>query len=97
MVLSQPGVNAADYQSRLHVPYLKHMMSGEVKEIRSSISVTDVIGNLDPEKFSEVLQDTCGARLLRVDASSESCQLRDIPSDKAFADDFPSSKPEHFP
>lgn len=77
MIVSQPGVNLIDYWGRIQVPHLRRMINGDVKNIRSSMMVQHVAGNLELERFRHVTQDTCGARLLRIDASSKSLSLRD--------------------
>ena len=61
----------ADYNNRLSTPHLKQMTSGEDKDIRSSLIITDVIGEIDADEIVRVIEEKCGAVLLRVDASSE--------------------------
>lgn len=68
-MVSQPGVNAVDYEDRAS-PYLRMKMLGDDKTIRSSLTVKEVIGKLSGDHFSRVIQDKCGAGQLRVDASS---------------------------
>ena len=46
-------------------------MSGEDKRIRSSFTVTDVLGQLDTRVMIETLEKKCSAGTLNVDASSE--------------------------
>jgi hypothetical protein len=45
-------------------------MLGKEGKIGSSVSVQDVLGSLDIEALSMMLQEKCGAGLTRVDASS---------------------------
>lgn len=71
VIISQPGVNAADYHSHLSVPHLRQMISGDIKAIRSSLSVTDVIGNINSERFGQVAEDACGARSIRMTSSGK--------------------------
>lgn len=71
VIVSQPGVNAADFYNRHSAPHMRRMISGDNKEIRSSMAVTDVIGTLDPTEYKQVAQDTCGGRLLKIDISSK--------------------------
>lgn len=69
--MSQPGVNAVDYQDRA-TPYLRMKMLGDDKSIRSSLTVNEVMGELSADHLSKVIQEKCGAEHLRVDASSKS-------------------------
>lgn len=71
VIVSQPGVNVVDYHNRHSAPHLKQMTLGREKETRSTLIVTDVLGDIDADKMVRVVQDKCGAVLLRVDASSK--------------------------
>ena len=71
IVVSQPGVNAGDFQGRA-APYLRMKMLGDDKSIRSSLTVNEVVGELSADYISNVIQEKCGAGHLRVDASSKS-------------------------
>ena len=51
-------------------------MSGEDKRIRSSFTVTDVLGQMDTGTIMETLERKCSAGILNVDASSEYYDLR---------------------
>ena len=46
------------------------MTRGDDKHIRSSVAVSDVLGNMDADQLGQVVKEKCGAGLLRVDASS---------------------------
>lgn len=46
-------------------------MLGDDKDTRSSLTVKDVLGQVEGDEFSRILQDRCGAAPLRVDASSK--------------------------
>lgn len=71
VLVSQAGVSAADYSSKASMPQMRAKMLGRDGRIGSSLSVQAVLGNLDIEAFSRMLQDKCGAALTRIDASSE--------------------------
>ena len=71
ILVSQPGANAADYSSRDSVPQMRARMLRKEGKVGSTISVEDVLGDLNLEICSKMLQDKCGAGLTRVDASSE--------------------------
>lgn len=47
-------------------------MLGDDKNIRSSFMVKEVMGELDGNRLSKIIQEKCGAGHLRVDASSKS-------------------------
>lgn len=71
VIVSQPGVNAADYHDYFSAPHMRQNIAGDNKHIRSSTTVSDVLGALDVESMSKVVQEKCGAEVLHVDASSE--------------------------
>lgn len=71
MIVSQPGVNAADYQDRFSAPHMRQNIAGDNKNVRSSITVSNVMGALDAEGMSKEVQERCGAEVLHVDASSK--------------------------
>ena len=70
VIVSQPSVRTTDYSGR-HSPHLRKWVSGEDKRIRSSFTVTDVLGHMDTSEFVELLEKQCDAGTLDVDASSE--------------------------
>lgn len=75
VVISQPGVNAADFQNPFSTPHLRQKLMGEDKKIQSSLVVSDVVGKFDFASLSRLLQGNCGASLLEVDASSKSSMV----------------------
>lgn len=72
VVVSQPGVHAEDYSDRYAAPHLRKKIQAEDKRIRSVATVTDVLGDIDPDNLVGAIEEKCGAALLRVDASSSS-------------------------
>lgn len=70
-MVSQPGVNAADYGSRFSAPHLRKRVAGEDENVRSGSTVADVLGEIDPRRLVEVVENKCGAGLTSVDASSK--------------------------
>lgn len=75
VIVSQPAVNAADYHDPEAAPRLRRNIGGENKNIRSSMTVSDVLGALDAESVSRQLQEQCGAEVVRIDASSKRSSL----------------------
>ncbi|CAF9908560.1 MAG: hypothetical protein ALECFALPRED_004675 [Alectoria fallacina] len=89
VVVSQPGVNAIDYQDRAS-PYLRMKMLGDDKSIRSSLAVSEVMGELSGNDLSKVIQEKCGARHLRVDASTGSFTIFEDTKPRVINLDFPA-------
>ena len=71
VIVSQPGVNALDYSGQHSTPHLDRWISGEDKDIRTSYTVSDVLGELDIGALVRTLEKKCGAGTLTVDASSK--------------------------
>lgn len=71
MVISQPGVGAADYGSRFSSPHLRKRIAGEDEKVRSSFTVADVSGEIDLSELVRLVEKKCGAGLMSVDASSK--------------------------
>lgn len=76
MIVSQQAVNAADYHDPEAAPRLRRNIGGGNKNIRSSMTVSDVLGSLDADSVSRQLQEKCGAEVVRIDASSKRSSLR---------------------
>lgn len=70
MIVSQPGVNAADYADKSAAPHLRMLVQQGERKVRSSFAVKDVVGTLDVEEISRTLEDKCRAGHMRIDASS---------------------------
>ncbi|MCJ1454245.1 hypothetical protein MMC28_004597 [Mycoblastus sanguinarius] len=90
VIVSQLGVNAADYHGRLSAPHLRMKMLGNDKSIRSSLSVKDVLGGLDAQEMSRIVQAKCGAGHLRVDASTGSFAIAENAKPRVINLDFPA-------
>ena len=90
-MVSQPGVNAADYGSRFSAPHLRKRIAGEDENVRSSFTVADVVGEMDTKRLVDVIGKKCGAGLMSVDASSK-CLLRkargELASDRDIVEDL---------
>ena len=71
VIVSQPGVNAADYKGRDAAPHLKNWVKDNDKRIRSGFALTDVLGQINTATFAETLKTSCSATTLSVDAASQ--------------------------
>ncbi|KAL8770763.1 MAG: hypothetical protein Q9209_003630 [Squamulea sp. 1 TL-2023] len=90
IVVTQPGVYAEDYSDQYAAPHLRRKISGEDGRIRSTMSVMDVLGEVDTEMIERVVKKQCGAALLRVDASTGSFTIADDPKPRIIHVDFPT-------
>ena len=70
-MVSQPGVKAADYGNRFSAPHLRKRIGGDDENVRSSFTVADVFGEIDPNGLVRLVEKKCGAGLMSVDASSK--------------------------
>ena len=59
VVVEQDWVSAADYADGRSTPRLAHYMSGQQPEVKSIVSVPDVVGLVD-SKMIKYLEDNCG-------------------------------------
>ena len=59
VVVEQDWVSAADYADGRSTPRLAHYMSGQQPEVKSIVSVPDVVGSMD-SKIIQYLEDHCG-------------------------------------
>ncbi|KAL8645413.1 MAG: hypothetical protein Q9226_007318 [Calogaya cf. arnoldii] len=90
IIVSQPGVHAEDYSDRYAAPHLRRKVSGEDERIRSTMSVTDVLGQVNAEEIVASVEERCGAALLRIDASTGSFTINDDPKPRIINVDFPA-------
>lgn len=51
------------------------MTAGEKTSVRSSVGITEVVGDLDTKIWEEILQQKCGAQVTNVDGKSMLIQL----------------------
>ncbi|KAN0076645.1 BIG/ATPase V1 complex, subunit S1 [Elaphomyces granulatus] len=69
VIASQPGVHATDYSTRQSAPRLRERVMGGDKAIRSSFTVTEVVGEVDLGYIRHLLEEKCGVHLTEIDAS----------------------------
>ncbi|KAI4124616.1 MAG: hypothetical protein LQ347_005676 [Umbilicaria vellea] len=90
VVISQPGVGAADYGSRFSSPHLRKRIAGEDEKVRSSFTVADVSGEIDLSELVRLVEKKCGAGLMSVDASTGSFAMIDDMRPRVIQLDFPT-------
>ncbi|KAH0541910.1 hypothetical protein FGG08_003630 [Glutinoglossum americanum] len=73
VIISQPGVNAADFLPRDSAPHLRRSLGLEDQgngKVKSSLQIADVVGELDLHELQQYLETACEAGVLSVDAST---------------------------
>ena len=69
IVAHQPGASSRDY-SPSSTPHLKDLVQKRKMNVKSGASVSDVVGEMDPEVTLRALQKACGAERLPIDPLS---------------------------
>ncbi|KPI45846.1 uncharacterized protein AB675_598 [Cyphellophora attinorum] len=73
IIVSQPGVTARDYSSKKTTPTLAQRLSSKGSHgVRSSVSIPDVVGEIDTEQWRRSLQSNCKLDVVVVDATAGS-------------------------
>ncbi|KAI9748893.1 MAG: hypothetical protein M1815_002888 [Lichina confinis] len=97
ILVSQPGVNAADFKTASAAPHLRrYMTGGEGEDSRSptaSFHVPDVLGHFDLVWAESYLERTCGAEIMNVDASTGVFKTVDDMKPRVVRLDFPRLPP----
>ncbi|KAF1929575.1 BIG1-domain-containing protein [Didymella exigua CBS 183.55] len=75
VVVEQEGVSAADYADGRLTPRLAQYMAGQHHDVKSTVSVPDVVGKVDIAEITKYLESKCG--------SVKSVQLDTPPASKA--------------
>jgi hypothetical protein len=75
VVVEQEGVSAADYADGRSTPRLTQYMAGQHDDVKSTVSVPDVVGKVDVAEITRYLETKCG--------SVKSVQLDTPPASKA--------------
>ncbi|KAJ8608052.1 hypothetical protein MRB53_039887 [Persea americana] len=70
IIVSQPGVEAADFKGRHAAPHLRRRLNDEDDRIMSSVIVPEVVGEVDVQRMASYFERTCGAILTNVEAAS---------------------------
>lgn len=74
IVAHQPGVSSTDFRQP-STPHLREYVQKRKQHIKSSASVSEVVGDIDPEMTVKALQKACGAEPMAIDPLSERCSL----------------------
>ncbi|KAI4167538.1 MAG: hypothetical protein LQ343_007136 [Gyalolechia ehrenbergii] len=90
IVVRQPGVRAEDYEDRYAAPHLRKKIHGEDDRIRSSMSVTDVLGDVNTAPIITAIERNCGAALSKIDAATGSFAIADDPNPRVIELEFPT-------
>ncbi|KAL8680457.1 MAG: hypothetical protein Q9186_003355 [Xanthomendoza sp. 1 TL-2023] len=90
IIVTQPGVHAEDYSDRYSAPHLRRKVLGEDERVRSTMSVMDVLGDVDAEKIVGMLEQRCGAVVLKVDTSTGSFAVASDPHPRVINLAFPA-------
>lgn len=70
IIVSQPGVTAGDYASDRTTPALAQRLSPKSSHsIRSSVSIPDVVGEIDTDQWRRTLQESCKLQVIDLDAT----------------------------
>lgn len=75
IIATQPGVHATDYSTQKATPRLREKLLGNDKSIRSNITVTEVVGLLDPTSIRNGLEEECGAQVTKIDGGASGTSL----------------------
>ena len=78
VVVEQDWVSAADYADGRSTPRLAHYMSGQQPEVKSIVSVPDVVGSMD-SKIIQYLEDHCGTvKTIKLDGPPTAPAMRSL-------------------
>jgi G3E family GTPase len=63
-------VSAADYSAKLSAPHLRQWLNRTEKHISSTVTIPEVVGDMDAHAISKSLEEMCKAEVLKADAAS---------------------------
>lgn len=69
IVVSQPSVSAHDFANPNTSPHLRRWATGSSREVKSFVTIPEVLGDLDEDRLVRALQLECEAPLEEIDAS----------------------------
>jgi hypothetical protein len=70
VLVSQPNVNARDYESQKAVPHLRRAMGS--KDVVTRFNVADVVGEIKADGLQDYLENQCGALVTKAEDYSKS-------------------------
>lgn len=77
VVVEQEGVSAADYADGRSTPRLTQYMAGQHEQVKSIVSVPDVVGKVDAAEITKHLEMKCGpVKSVQLDTPPASKALR---------------------
>ncbi|KAF9692420.1 hypothetical protein EKO04_009553 [Ascochyta lentis] len=77
VVVEQEGVSAADYADGRSTPRLTQYMAGQHEQVKSTVSVPDVVGKVDVAEITKYLETKCGSvKTVQLDTPPASKALR---------------------
>ncbi|KAI9840807.1 MAG: hypothetical protein M1837_001280 [Sclerophora amabilis] len=99
LIISQPGVNSADFASASTSPTLhRHLDTKNADvETRSSYSVSEVVGDLDVAELQRYLGEHCDAEVTKLDGTTGHFEMAIDTHRKVMRFDYPTlptSKPD---
>ncbi|KAL2358723.1 BIG/ATPase V1 complex, subunit S1 [Cryomyces antarcticus] len=78
ILVSQPGVSAADFAGASSTPHLRKYIERENFSVVSSVAVPDVVGALDTSAISKFLETDCKASPMSVDTFNGYITMDDV-------------------
>lgn len=79
VIVEQEGVSAADYADGRSTPRLTQYMAGQLNDVKSTVSVPDVVGKIDVAEITKYLETKCGTvKSVQLDTPPASKALRSL-------------------
>jgi hypothetical protein len=70
LLIRQPGVGVSDFSSRTSAPTLSRFLDRTTHStLRSSVTIPEIVGDIDLHSLEQELKSKCGAGSIAVDAS----------------------------
>ncbi|KAL8713560.1 MAG: hypothetical protein Q9220_002422 [cf. Caloplaca sp. 1 TL-2023] len=89
VVVTQPGARTSDFQDHFAAPQLRRRLLGEEKNIKTRISVNEVLGEIDTASWVRELESKCDVAVQGIDASTGSFTIADDPNPRLIKLEFP--------
>lgn len=96
VVIEQRGVSAADYADGRAAPQLSKYMAGKHAEVKSTVAIPDIVGNIDTTAITRHLVSKCGKgytdddtwfarQTLAAPPTSKALRIEQLQSDGSFS------------